>query len=197
MGQDKALVQLAGKPLIVHALDTLRSAGLFASIAGARSELSAYAPVIEDSGFGPLGGIYAALESTSAPLAVFLSIDMPLLPAALLSALLHHAQVNSAAVTVPSIGGFDQTFPAVVDRATLPSLAASLAAGRLGAFSAFRAAANDLHRPFSILPAELLAQSGQVEHPVALQPAFWFLNVNDPAALARAEFLLARTHRVI
>jgi len=73
MGVDKALVHLRGRPLVEHALEILRGAGLAASIAGARSTLSAFAAVVEDveAGKGPLGGICAALASTSAQRAVF------------------------------------------------------------------------------------------------------------------------------
>ena len=48
MGQDKSLVTLNGMPLIQHAIAIFRSAGLKPCIAGARSDLSAFAPVIAD-----------------------------------------------------------------------------------------------------------------------------------------------------
>jgi hypothetical protein len=60
MGQDKALLLFAGRPLVAHALSILRQAGLPASIAGARpsarTSLEAFAPVVEDPepGLGPL-----------------------------------------------------------------------------------------------------------------------------------------------
>ena len=44
MGQDKALVPLAGNPLIQRALTILLSAGLEPRIAGAKSDLSSFAP---------------------------------------------------------------------------------------------------------------------------------------------------------
>jgi molybdopterin-guanine dinucleotide biosynthesis protein A len=189
MGADKALIQLAGKPLIAHALGILHQAGLSASIAGARSPLSAFAPVIPDSspGQGPLGGICAALASTSAHWAVFLPVDLPLLPVSLVTCLLSHARTTGCAVTLASFGGFAQTFPAVLDRALLPFLQAELASGRRGCFSAFQAAAASLAQPVTVLPVELLVQSGQVAHPEVLPPARWFLNVNSPADLLGAE----------
>lgn len=198
MGADKALTELAGQPLVVHALEILREAGLPAAIAGARSPLGGYAPVVEDfvPGSGPLGGVCAALASTDAERAAFLSVDMPLLPASLVAYQLWHAQITGAAVTVPSVNGFVQTFPAVVDRAALPILEASLQSGRGGCFAAFRTAAAKLSRPFSILPVELLAQPGHVARPDSLPVALWFLNVNCPAELARAQALLAAFNRV-
>jgi len=105
MGQDKALVQLAGRPLVAHALAVLRNAGLEASLAGASSSLAAFAPVVEDyeSGRGPLGGICSALASTAARRAVFLPVDLALLPVSLVDYLLYHAQITGRAVTLPSV----------------------------------------------------------------------------------------------
>jgi len=188
MGADKALLPLSGKPLIAHALGILQQAGLPASIAGARSPLSAFAPVIEEAepDQGPLGGICAALASTTARWAVFLPVDLPLLPAALVTYLLLHARTTGQAVTLASVGGFAQTFPVVLARAVLPLLQAELGAGRRGCFSAFQAAASSLAHPLSVLDVELLVQSGQLVHPHRLTPALWFLNVNSPADLRRA-----------
>lgn len=198
MGRDKALTELAGQPLVTRALGILREAGLSAVIAGARSPLAAYAPVVEDAaaGYGPLGGICAALASTHARWAVFLSVDMPLLPASLVAYLLRHAQITGAAVTVPSVNGFAQTFPVVVDRAALPAFEESLQTGYGGCFAAFQTAAASLGRGLSIISCELLAQAGEVAHPDGLPAVFWFLNVNDTAELARAEALLTGIHRV-
>lgn len=195
MGTDKALVPLAGEPLIVHALGILREADLEPRIAGARSPLAQHAPVIEDSGKGPLGGICAALASTQARWAVFLPVDQPLLPPSLLRELLWYAQVTGAAATVPRVSGFTETFPAVVDRAALPSLEAFLSAGAGGCFDALQAAAQQLGRPVSAVPIELLVQAGQVDHPAALPPTMWFVNLNAPAEVARVESLLARRDR--
>ena len=198
MGADKALTAFAGQPLVVRALSMLREAGLPGSIAGARSPLAAYAPVIGDvePGLGPLSGICAALGSSSARLAVFLPVDLPLLPASLVSFLLDHARMTGAAVTVPSINGFAQTFPAVIDRDALPSLGTALRAGRGGCYSAFQAAAAELGRLFSVLSLEFAVQSGHIAHPDGLPAALWFLNVNGPEELLRAQRLLAHSHRV-
>jgi molybdenum cofactor guanylyltransferase len=191
MGTDKALVSLAGRPLIEHSLAILREAGLDASIAGARVSLANIAPVVADSapGRGPLAGVCAALASTSAQRAVLLSVDLPLIPASLISYLLHHARITGAAVTLASANGFPQTFPAVISRGALPRLSAELEAGRTGCFSAFQSASVGLERPLSVLPVEYLAQAGQAVHPAGLPAALWFLNVNTPADLERAERL--------
>jgi molybdenum cofactor guanylyltransferase len=256
MGRDKALVELAGQPLIAHALRILREANLPASIAGGQPALAAFAPLIEDTrrDQGPLSGICAALASTKAEWAVFLPIDLPLLPASLLEYLLRHARITGNPVTIPSINGFPQTFPAVLHRSALPTLERELNAGRSGCFSAFQAACTNVvilsdrseakeaegaasafrslptqnpvilseapfsgaegpasasrpspptnpvilsEAPFSgaegpafgisILPVEALVQCAQLAHPQALPPSRWFLNVNTPQNLLRAQ----------
>jgi molybdopterin-guanine dinucleotide biosynthesis protein A len=188
MGRDKALVEFDGRPLLEHALGVLRNAGLEASIAGARSPLADFAPVVEDgeADRGPLGGICAALASTRARRAVFLAVDQPLLPVSLVEFLLHHARITGRAVTLCSVNGWAQTFPVVIDRAALPMLEAELAAGRGGCFSALLAAADHMGQPVSVVAVEVLAQSRQAAHPDGLHAAHWFLNVNDAADLRRA-----------
>jgi molybdenum cofactor guanylyltransferase len=194
MGRDKALLGMAGQPLIAHALSILREVGLSAAIAGARSDLASFAPVIPDQRpeqeFGPLAGICAALASTAAHHAVFLSVDQPLLPASLIVYLLRQARETASAVTVPTVNGCAQTFPAILDRGVLPFLDQELASGRLGCFASFQTAAAALRRPFCAVPVELLAQSGQVTHPSGLPAARWFLNLNTPADLERAEYFV-------
>ena len=193
MGRDKALLPFAGRTLIEQALAILREAGLPASIAGARSPLAAFAPVVEDAhpGLGPLSGICAALQSTSAQTAVLIPVDLPLIPASLIVYLLHHARTTGRAVTIPSINGFAQTFPAVLDRAALRALAYELESGRRGCFAAFQAAAAHCGQPLTVLPVELLVQSGHVAHPRGLPPSRWFLNLNTEEDLRRAQHHLA------
>jgi molybdopterin-guanine dinucleotide biosynthesis protein A len=197
MGSDKALLPFAGQPLIARALSAIREAGLTTSIAGAapsaRAPLAAYAPVVDDSdpGLGPLAGICAALAATFTRFAVFLPVDLPLLPPSLIATLLHHARITGHAVTVPSVNGFIQTFPAVLERSALPALQNELHSGQRGCFSAFRAAADGVGQPIAGLAVELLAQSGQVSHPLGLPPFRWFFNVNTPQDLHRAEELIS------
>ena len=196
MGSDKALVPLYGKPLIVHAIGILRRVGVPISIAGARFSPSSFAPVIEDAGVGPLRGICNALSVTSARYALFLSVDMPLIPPSLVATMLDTARLCEAGVTVSSVNGFAETFPCVVERDLLPALESEERVGNTGCFSSLRAAAARLRRPFRIVAVENLIQTGHIENANALPPALWFLNVNTPADLARAESLPA-AHRVI
>ena len=189
MGKDKATLEFRGGPLVAHALGILSGAGLGASIAGSRAPLESYAPVVADTepGQGPLGGICAALASTEARWAVVLPVDLPLLPSSLVRFLLDRARVTGGAITLTSVTGFVQTFPAVLDRAILPGLQSELKAGRRGCFSAYQAAAAGLGQALDVVAAELLAQGGQVVHPYGLPAASWFLNINSADDLRRAE----------
>jgi molybdopterin-guanine dinucleotide biosynthesis protein A len=202
----------AGRPLIEHALSILTEAGLSAAIAGVPPDrpgsvgqsagtnpqvsgaLAAYAPVVDDPepGLGPLAGICAALAAASSRFAVFLPVDLPLLPPSLIVYLLYRARISGSAVTVPSANGFAQTFPVVLDRSTLPALQDELRSGKRGCFSAFRAAASCLGQPIASVAVELLAQAGEVSHPPGLPPIHWFLNVNSPQDLRSAEVLQSR-----
>jgi molybdopterin-guanine dinucleotide biosynthesis protein A len=198
MGRDKVLLEFAGRPLVAHALAVFKQAGLQAKIAGAsssaRASLEAFAPVIEDStpGLGPLSGICAALAAASARYAVFLPVDLPFLPPSLLVFLLRYARITGNAVTVPSVSGFVQTFPAVIDRIALPALQNELNSGRNGCFRAFQAASAAHGQAVRSVAVELLAQAGQAYDPQGLPPFLWFLNLNTPADLARAKTLYGR-----
>jgi molybdopterin-guanine dinucleotide biosynthesis protein A len=188
MGTDKALVAFRGQPLVAHALGILKGAGLAASIAGAGTALEGFAPVVRDAepGLGPLGGICAALASTEARWAVFVPVDQPLLPLALVQYLFNIARISNNAVTLTSVTGFTQTFPAVLDRAVLPTLLCELHAGRRGCFAAFQAAAASLGQTVSVVAAESLVQAGQVVHPEGLPADRWFLNINSADDLRSA-----------
>jgi molybdopterin-guanine dinucleotide biosynthesis protein A len=133
---------------------------------------------------------------------VFLPVDLPLLPSSLVRHLLDRARNTGTPVTIASVAGFGQTFPAVLDRALLLFLQSELDAGRGGCFSAFHAAAAGLGKAVDVVPVEMLAQTGQLAHPEGLAAASWFFNVNSVEDLRRAEELLPgrtrrlRSHRV-
>jgi molybdenum cofactor guanylyltransferase len=158
------------------------------------SALVTFAPVVEDSqrGLGPLAGICTALAAMATRYAVFLPVDLPLLPSSLIAYMVHHAEITGLAVTVPAVSGFSQTFPVVLDRSVLPVLQNDLRSGQGGCFSAFQAAAHSLSQPIASIAVELLVQSGQITHPLGLAAAHWFLNMNTPQDLHRAEALMAQ-----
>ena len=188
MGRDKAMIELAGRTLAERAVELLQSAGLSAAIAGERSELGELAPVIADQGAGegPLRGLCSALASTGAELAVFIPVDLPLLPASLLARLVADARITGAAVTLTSVNGFVQTFPVVLRTALLPLLREEQNSSRRGCFAAFQAVAKELGEAVRVIPAEMLSQAGQVVDQNAVPVYQWFLNVNTPSDVERA-----------
>jgi molybdopterin-guanine dinucleotide biosynthesis protein A len=195
MGRDKAEVEFCGRPLAAHAVDMLKAAGLDVFIAGAREDAGArleqYAPVLFDRepGLGPLGGICTALASTTANLAVFVPVDVPLLPASLIVYMLERAQAGDGLVTLACVNGQPETFPAVIARRALPALTQELEARRLGCLASFRRVAAELGETVGTVDTEVLVQSGKVCHPDALPPVRWFLNVNGMGELRRAAAL--------
>lgn len=192
MGEDKALVEVAGRPLVAYAVHVLRGAGLEPRIAGGRPDLNEFAPVIADldPGLGPLGGVVSALENTRQKWAVFLSVDTPLMAPELVAFLVRDAQMTGAAITLSTVNGFAETFPAVVRTEMLPALRQELGQGNGGCFAAFAAASHHRRESTRRVPAEVLAQTGQVTDPRGLWPHQWFLNVNTGADLKRATALL-------
>lgn len=188
MGVAKATAGFEGRPLIEHAVGIFREAGLPVSISGARPDLVHLAPVVDDLGShrGPLGGICGALQAGSASWMVFIPVDLPLLPPALVSLMLNTAYITGDAIVTPSANGFAQTFPAVLSRAVLPTLKAELESGRGGCFAAFQIAAQAIGQRMHVIAAELLAQTGQVKHPDGLSPSRWFFNINSATDLERA-----------
>ena len=191
MGRDKALIQLQGAPLIQHALEILRAAGLNPRIAGGNEELHSFAPVIpdniENAGLGPLSGICSALAAASAHYNLFLPVDLPLIPPRLISYLIHHAKIVQSTVTVVSVAGFIQTFPAVIDRSAAQSLNASLHSSDRKCLKAFQLAAEAAAVPLAVLPIELFIQAGQIPRCEGQPPSQWFLNINTLSDLEAAK----------
>jgi molybdenum cofactor guanylyltransferase len=195
MGADKALVRFGGQTFVERAVSILRAAGLEVAVAGARSVLDAYVPVIHDASpdQGPLSGVCAALAQTTPEWSVFLPVDMPFVPASLLNCMLRNAIITVRGATLLSVSGFPQTFPAVLHRAVLPSLTNSLQLGSRSCYRAFATAAEALGPPMAVLPVEMLAAAGQVVHPGGSPAGRWLININTPADLEGAgSFLRGR-----
>jgi molybdopterin-guanine dinucleotide biosynthesis protein A len=88
MGRDKALLELGGRPLALHAVTKLQRVCSDVHILSGSRELAAYAPLVSDlhPGCGPIGGIEAAFAHSTHEWNLFLPVDMPFLPSAFLSA---------------------------------------------------------------------------------------------------------------
>ena len=96
---------------------------------------------------------------------MFLPVDLPLLPSALIRYLLFHASITGAAVTLISLNGFPQTFPVVLAASVLDVWKDNSPAGSSGCYNAFAAASRERGESIAVLPLEYLVQSGAVLHP--------------------------------
>ena len=180
-GGDKALLPLAGRPLLAHVLDRLtpQLGPLALSANGDRNRFAAFGlPVLADdepAGAGPLAGLLAGLDwaaTLGAAELVTAAVDTPFLPRDLVARLRAAAGPAGIAIAAAPGGAGPERHPTaglwpVALRATLR---ADLAAGerRLGAWA-----------------AALGCALASFPDPDA------FFNVNTPADLARAEAMLA------
>jgi len=132
MGADKALLKLAGQTLLQRALELARYATDDVRIVGAGEKFGEFAPVVEDeyANRGPLGGIHAALASTSSDFNLILAVDLPFLEKRFLQHLLTEARSSDAVVTVPRAAGGLQPLCAVYRREFAALAEQALAAGR-------------------------------------------------------------------
>lgn len=170
-GQDKALIQLAGEPLLARTLRTLQDVTETQLVVGHPDRHAGFgATVVSDqrTGAGPLAGLETALLHAATPRVLLVACDLPFLPARLLRALLDAAP--EAEVVLPVSRGFDEPLCARYATGVLPRVSEALDAG-LRKMTAFFQAARVTRVPLSSVPD--------------VQPAD-LLNCNTPEALAEA-----------
>lgn len=175
MGVDKAFLPFRGKPLVEHTLAILRSACPSVTMVGDPAKFSSYGTVVADifAGCGPLAGIHTGLTHSSSDLNLFLAVDMPFVPAELLTFLFSVAEQTDAPVVVPRTARGLQPLCAVYRRSFVTVAEESLRAGKYKIDAGFAGL-----RVRVIEEAELVA-SGFSERV--------FFNVNTPADLQEAE----------
>lgn len=200
MGTDKALLPLAGKPLIQLAVAKLRRVCSDVHILSSNPALAAYTPLVRDihPNCGPVGGIEAALTHSSHDWNLIIPVDVPFLPTAILQSLAAtaHNPEQSIRVAMFSVDGRPQPAVCLLHKAVAPSIAAAVALGEFKLFSVLEASAEVLAlkhdqpldqllsiRPLHLSP-ELLAQLTAAQ--LAAQP-LWFANLNTPEEFAQAE----------
>ena len=175
-GTDKALLGLAGKPLLGHVLDRLRPQVdlVFLSANGDPSRFSGFGcDVVADTlGVGPLAGILATLRLAEAAGATHLAstpVDTPFLPPDFVERLSAAALGAPKGLALARTADGDHPASALWPVALIPSLAAYLADG--GA------------RVTRFTDAQGAVQA-DFPDPKA------FMNLNTPEDLAAAEVLL-------
>jgi molybdenum cofactor guanylyltransferase len=186
MGRDKALVELAGRPLIELALEKLRALGFSPRIVGSRLDLATFAPVILDihPRAGPLGGIEAALSASDREQNLFLPVDLPWLPIEFLRWMIDRVELTSALATIPRLQGLPQPLCAIYSRSVLPHVRAALASGDAKVINAIERASKTTGLRIDSFDVESIATSRSWEQPRPLHK--WFENINTPADLEKA-----------
>lgn len=92
MGRDKAQMEFGGVPMVQIAVEKLRTFCAEVSIVGEREDLAAYAPVVggERRDAGPAAGIEVGLRACEQAWAMFVPVDVPLVPVRLLRVWAEH-----------------------------------------------------------------------------------------------------------
>lgn len=190
MGQDKSLLLWQGRSLLAVARDKLQSLPLASAprIAGARSDLSTHGAVVADihPDCGPLSGIEAALAASRQSWNVFLPVDLPLLPAALLRCMLLRAEITGALATIPRFNGRPQPLCAIYHRSLLAVITASIEAGQYKVMAAVRAAVERVGGSGGIdfFDVEAVASTNHELLAACPLPLYrWFHNCNTPEDL--------------
>jgi molybdopterin-guanine dinucleotide biosynthesis protein A len=212
MGRDKALLELAGKPLVLHAVTKLRRVCAEVHLLSSRPELEVFAPLVRDlhEGCGPMGGLEAALEHSPHEWNLFMPVDMPFLPAAFLDdwlrTVLAREQMGTR-VGMFTVEGVPQPLFTVLHKEIAPFVREAMQRGRYKVFPELEAAARELAArqgasfadAFFNISWENTAdsfvgkQSGDDEAWRTLTEAqlgakkFWFDNLNTVEEFVRAE----------
>ncbi len=119
-GSDKALVEVDGKPLVLRLVDAVSEAADRITLVGPPDRYEQIdLPIIPDTqeGIGPLAGIIAALQHTSALWNLILACDLPRFSAVFAEFLFTQAEAGGHDVVMPvSPEGLDEPLCAVYAR---------------------------------------------------------------------------------
>ncbi len=196
MGRDKSLISLAGKPLIDHAVVKLRRVCADVSILSNDPALAAFAPIVPDvhPNCGPIGGIEAALTHTTHDWNLFLPVDAPFIPAALLAQWtldLLNAGTPAPGIRIFTCDGRPQPGLSLIHKSILPMISRAIQREEFALISAFAAAGREAQCDFiqSQIPSDI-SSSSFTPAQRATRP-LCFLNLNSREDLALAEANIA------
>jgi molybdopterin-guanine dinucleotide biosynthesis protein A len=183
MGRDKALLPFAGRALVEHMLDRLRSLDLEPCICGSRPDLARFAQVIPDETAhrGPLSGLCAALAVSDSDLNLFVPVDLPMIPPGFLRWLRARAETSQALATIPRYGGRPQPLCAVYSRRLREGLHNFLAEGNFKVMTAIQGSVASLGEPIDAFDVESVASTSPAGWPQDALLTNWFRNVNTLA----------------
>lgn len=189
MGTDKALLPFQGRPMVELAVDKLRHCCAETSIAGNRSDLCGFAPIVEEEwiAVGPAGGMYSGLRAAGLAWAMFLPVDVPLLPTFLLrrwAEMVLARETQGVRLSILRAAAQRQPAISLVHKDCLQPFGAAVREGvyKLGAI--YERVSDALSSSLCVVDAEALSTNA---HSAADPVEAWFRNVNTPAELAEAE----------
>lgn len=181
MGSDKAFLELSGRSLITIALEKAASVAHQIGIVGPRDRFQGLGvPIVEDvyRDAGPLGGIHAALSSSTAELNLIISVDTPFLDPGFLRFIMEEANRTGAVVTSPRVRGRLEPLCSVYRRGFSATAETALRAGE--------------HRIAPLFAQVTLRTIEEAEVARFESGAAMFDNLNTPADLERAQALWLR-----
>ncbi|WP_353062860.1 molybdenum cofactor guanylyltransferase [Tunturibacter psychrotolerans] len=209
MGSDKALLELAGKPLVLHATTKLLRVCAEVNVLGGDTALGRFAPLVRDlhPGCGPLGGIEAALRSSKCDWNLVLPVDVPFLPTFLLDNWLWSVLHNSAGevrLSMLAVDGAPQPALLIIHREIASYLTAFLERGEFKLLPALRSACDEIAAKRNVKSERVFVEM-QWDDPSAptvtgdgetwrtpteaqcKNSVRWFANLNTPQEFADAE----------
>jgi molybdopterin-guanine dinucleotide biosynthesis protein A len=180
MGTDKAFIEFQGRTLLDRALALVTAITTSVAILGSQVKFGAFGKVVEDefAEQGPLGGIHAALCSSTSELNLVLAVDMPFVQERFLNYLVSEAEKCDAVATVPRAAGNWQPLCAVYRKAFADLAEPALRTGRNKIDPLFK------EPRMRVITQDELEQAGF--------RADMFRNVNTPEELRAAKAVLAR-----
>jgi molybdopterin-guanine dinucleotide biosynthesis protein A len=208
MGQNKALLKLAGKPLVQRAVEKLRRVCAEVSILSSSTpELGGYASLVTDvhKGCGPLGGVEAALEHSQRKWNLFMPVDMPFLPVEFLERWVGLVVGQQCArVSIFTVEGRPQPALCMLHKEVTPYVVQAVARGQFKLLPVMETAAKELATKQGMdLSAVFLPWDvekvvfGEDEGgwtPTEVQRGarqLWFANLNTPEEFIAAEAFAA------
>ena len=209
MGRDKALLELAGKPLVQHASVKLQRICAEVHLLGNRNELAVYGPLVRDvhEGRGPLSGIEAALEDSQYDWNLFMPVDMPFLPAAFLGWWVPMALARAKEgmrMAMLTVDERPQPALCLLHKDVLPFVKQAMEQGGFKLFRVFEEAERELSVRTGVSSGVLFNLPWSVDQQLTILPGenypwckltkeqdaarrLWFANLNTPEEFTEAQ----------
>jgi molybdopterin-guanine dinucleotide biosynthesis protein A len=181
MGVDKATLMFGGRPMVEIAVEKLRGLCAEVFIAGNREDLDGFAPVVREERVecGPGAGVEAGLKACTQPWALFVPVDVPLVPAEFLRLWVEEALRVGMSVSYLGVLGKQPAF-CLLQRERLASFSRLLDGGerRLEVLLNHSASADGC--PSRMYDERELYGYPEYQGPDHATLERWFANINTP-----------------